>query len=193
MNSLTFRTSDNFKDLVMDVLKSELARACNAQRPIFIQGFPRDVEQAARYEDDIMPIRHAFFINTSEAYSKKHMLQWNKYAARFEDNEEIIHKRRRAFRRDAMPLLENLARKHRVIEVDGNKGGASVFEEADEIFQYWLWQLKSSIASIKKPRLAAETEDQVQQRKKHCTPAEMTMERTFPSVHYSGPTYNGHV
>ena len=37
----------------MDVMKSELARSCNAQRPIFIQGFPRDVEQAVRYEDDV--------------------------------------------------------------------------------------------------------------------------------------------
>ena len=64
-----------------------------------------------------MPIRHSFFINTSEAYSKKHLLQRNMYAARFEDSEAIIHKRRQAFRRDALPLLENLARKHRVIEV----------------------------------------------------------------------------
>ena len=79
--------------------------------------------------------------------------------------------------------------------MDGNKGDASVFHEADEVFQYWLWQLKLDISPIKKPKQAEETEEEIKQRRIESfrSVAELAIEKSFPSVHYSGPTYNGHV
>ncbi|OQV24910.1 putative Adenylate kinase isoenzyme 1 [Hypsibius exemplaris] len=179
-------------DLVLQVLKDNLVKVVAANRPVFIQGYPRDFEQAAKYEDEVAPIRHVLFLNTSEETSKRRLLQRNKLAARFEDSSQIIHQRRETFRREVLPVIDNLRITHRVKEINGNNALEVVYNDARMIFGFWTHRGKIQYL----PKGAREETDPRlkfgSQEKRILTKAEADIEKHFPSVHYHGPIYDGH-
>ncbi|XP_055327682.1 adenylate kinase isoenzyme 1-like isoform X2 [Paramacrobiotus metropolitanus] len=104
-------------ELVMDVLRDMMIKLVAAQKPIFVQGFPRDFAQAVQYEKEIAPLKHAIFVDTTEKTAIQRLVNRNKLAGRFEDEVNVVRLRREAFQRDVLPIVENLLNEGRVQKV----------------------------------------------------------------------------
>ncbi|XP_055327683.1 adenylate kinase isoenzyme 1-like isoform X3 [Paramacrobiotus metropolitanus] len=174
-------------ELVMDVLRDMMIKLVAAQKPIFVQGFPRDFAQAVQYEKEIAPLKHAIFVDTTEKTAIQRLVNRNKLAGRFEDEVNVVRLRREAFQRDVLPIVENLLNEGRVQKVDGNGSMQQTYLQALEVYIKWMrrhWKhINNHNARLDEsnPNYAREIIMREQ------TASEKEAEKSFPTTHYIGP------
>ena len=118
----------------MEVTIQLLENAMNAEieksgeRKFLIDGFPRKMDQALKFEEVVVPSKFTLFFDCDEKTMRERLLNRGKTSGRSDDNEESITKRFRTFVETSMPVVEHFEKEDRVVKVDATKSPEEVYE-----------------------------------------------------------------
>ncbi|KAL2165118.1 hypothetical protein VTH06DRAFT_414 [Thermothelomyces fergusii] len=106
--------------------------ATTGTRKFLIDGFPRKMDQAVKFEEVVCPARLVLFYDCPEAEMERRLLERGKTSGRADDNAESIRKRFRTFVETSMPVVDAFDREGRVIKVDATATPDEVYAATKE-------------------------------------------------------------
>lgn len=127
---VTVQLLENAMREVVEKSKSEAAGGGDKnKKPRFlIDGFPRKMDQAIRFEEAVCSARFVLFFDCPEDELERRLLERGKTSGRADDNAESIRKRFRTFIDTSMPVVDAFAEQGRVVKIDATPGPDEVFE-----------------------------------------------------------------
>jgi len=97
-----------------------------------IDGFPRKMDQALKFEETVCPSKFVLFFDCPEEEMQKRLLKRGETSGRSDDNAESIKKRFKTFVETSMPVVEFFKEKNRLIHVSATKTPDEVYAETKE-------------------------------------------------------------
>jgi len=125
----------------MEVTIQLLENAMNAKieetgdRKFLIDGFPRQMDQALKFEEAVVPSKFTLFFDTDEQTMRDRLLNRGKTSGRSDDNEESIKKRFKTFVETSMPVVEHFEKEDKVVKVDASNSPDEVYSHVREAFE----------------------------------------------------------
>jgi len=104
----------------------------NKPAKFLIDGFPRKMDQAVKFEEVVCPAKLVLFYDCPEEEMEKRLLERGKTSGRADDNAESIRKRFRTFVETSMPVVEYFGKEGRVVKVNATETPDKVFEVTRE-------------------------------------------------------------
>jgi UMP-CMP kinase len=105
-----------------------------------IDGFPRKMDQALKFEETVCPSKFVLFFDCPEEEMQRRLLERGKTSGRSDDNEESIKKRFKTFVETSMPVVDYFASQGRVLKVVATKSPEEVYQETVEKMERRLGQ-----------------------------------------------------
>lgn len=124
----------------MEVTIQLLENAINATieklgtRKFLVDGFPRKMDQALKFEEVVVPSKFTLFFNCSEEVMRKRLLKRGETSGRADDNEESIKKRFRTFVDTSMPVVDMFEKEGKVLKISAEKSPDEVYEDVKKGF-----------------------------------------------------------
>ncbi|KAF3914611.1 hypothetical protein AA313_de0200826 [Arthrobotrys entomopaga] len=112
--------------LLENAMKRNIA---DGKKSFLIDGFPRQMDQALKFEEVVVPSQFTLFFDCDEDTLTKRLLERGKTSGRTDDNPESILKRFRTFKETSMPVVNYFDGQKRVVKVDGGKSIDAVYKE----------------------------------------------------------------
>lgn len=97
-----------------------------------IDGFPRKMDQALKFEETVCPSKFVLFFDCPEEEMEKRLLERGKTSGRADDNLESIRKRFKTFVETSMPVVDYFEEQGRVVKVGATKNKDAVYNETKE-------------------------------------------------------------
>lgn len=98
-----------------------------------IDGFPRKMDQALKFDETVCPSSLVLFFSTTEEVMLARLLERGKTSGREDDNVESIKKRFRTYKEETMPVIEHYSQKGIVAEIDSSPAVDEVYKKASEV------------------------------------------------------------
>jgi len=95
-----------------------------------IDGFPRQMDQALKFEEDVCLSKLTLFYTCTEEIMLQRLLERGKTSGREDDNEESIKKRFQTYQHTTMPVIEHYEKIGKVSKIDGTKSVDEVYAES---------------------------------------------------------------
>ncbi|KAI0792940.1 UMP-CMP kinase [Abortiporus biennis] len=102
----------------------------NGHGRFLIDGFPRKMDQALKFDETVVEARTVLFFSTTEDEMLKRLLERAKTSGREDDNEESIRKRFRVYKEETMPVIEHYSKDQKVVTIDASASIEEVHEKA---------------------------------------------------------------
>lgn len=145
------RKGSQFGDLIKDYIKNGeivpmevtiqlIENAMNEtiekedNRKFLIDGFPRKMDQAVKFEEVVVPSKFTLFFDCSEATMRKRLLKRGETSGRADDNEESIVKRFKTFKDTSMPVVELYEKEGRVVKISAEPPSDEVYQNVRKAF-----------------------------------------------------------
>ena len=106
--------------------------ASTGNKKFLIDGFPRKMDQALKFEEVVCPAQLVLFYDCPEAEMEKRLLERGKTSGRADDNAESIRKRFRTFVETSMPVVDRYESENRVVKVDATPPPDRVYQVTQE-------------------------------------------------------------
>jgi UMP-CMP kinase len=103
-----------------------------------IDGFPRKMDQALKFEETVCPSKFVLFFDCPEEVMQKRLLERGKTSGRSDDNAESIKKRFKVFEETSMPVVDYFEKQGRVVKVQATKTPDEVYKETKGMLQQRL-------------------------------------------------------
>lgn len=98
-------------------------------KKFLIDGFPRKMDQALKFEEAVCPAKFVLFYDCPEQEMMRRLLERGKTSGRDDDNAESIKKRFRTFVETSMPVVDYYEKQGRVVKIDATPKSERVYEE----------------------------------------------------------------
>ncbi|KAF5134182.1 Uridylate kinase [Metarhizium anisopliae] len=114
--------------LLENAMTEALQSNGNATKGRFlIDGFPRKLDQAHKFEESVCPARMVLFFDCPEKVMEERLLERGKTSGRADDNAESIRKRFRTFIETSMPVVDYYEKQAKVVKIDATPTPDQVF------------------------------------------------------------------
>jgi UMP-CMP kinase len=100
-----------------------------------IDGFPRKMDQALKFEETVCPSKFVLFFDCPEAEMQKRLMERGKTSGRTDDNAESIKKRFKVFVETSMPVVDYFDKQGRVVKVVATKSPDGVYKETKALLE----------------------------------------------------------
>jgi len=100
-----------------------------------IDGFPRKMDQAIKFDEEVCESTLVLFFTTTEEEMSKRLLERGKTSGREDDNEESIRKRFHVYKEQTMPVIEYYSKQGKVATIDATATIEEVHEKAKTVVQ----------------------------------------------------------
>jgi len=94
-----------------------------------IDGFPRKLDQAHKFEDEVCQSRFTLFFDCSEEVMLERLLKRGQTSGRIDDNIESIKKRFQTFKETSYPVVEYFRKQGKVVDVVATDTPEAVYEQ----------------------------------------------------------------
>ncbi|KAK4230626.1 adenylate kinase-domain-containing protein [Podospora fimiseda] len=118
--------------LLENAMKDTITSKSQKKARFLIDGFPRKMDQAFKFEEVVCPARLVLFYDCPEETMEKRLLERGKTSGRADDNAESIRKRFRVFIETSMPVVNHYEKEGRVIKVDSTPSPEEVYKDTRE-------------------------------------------------------------
>ncbi|KAH8676054.1 uridylate kinase [Xylariales sp. PMI_506] len=115
-----------------DLDKSGKGQIAGRKGKFLIDGFPRKLDQAHKFEDSVCPARLVLFYDCSEAEMERRLLDRGKTSGRSDDNADSIRKRFRTFVETSMPVVDYFETKGKVIKINAERDPKEVHKDTQK-------------------------------------------------------------
>ncbi|KZV61872.1 UMP-CMP kinase [Peniophora sp. CONT] len=123
----------------------------NGKGRFLIDGFPRKMDQAEKFEQSVCVSSLTLFYETSEEVMLGRLLKRGETSGRADDNIESIKKRFVTYRDQTMPVIEHYEKIGRVAKIDSSVTVDEV-HEASKIAVGKLFETSSTAAAVEAPK-----------------------------------------
>jgi len=106
----------------------------SGNRKFLIDGFPRKMDQAVKFEEAVVKSEFTLFFECDEATMQERLIKRGETSGRSDDNLESIRKRFRTFVDTSMPVVDMFEKEGRVVKVDATKSPDEVYEDVRRKF-----------------------------------------------------------
>lgn len=106
--------------------------ASTGNKKFLIDGFPRKMDQALKFEEVVCPAQLVLFYDCPETEMEKRLLERGKTSGRADDNAESIRKRFRTFVETSMPVVDRYESENRVVKIDATPPPDRVYQVTQE-------------------------------------------------------------
>jgi len=130
-------------EVTVKLLENAMKAALDESRPgegwtdgkgrFLIDGFPRKMDQALKFDEDVCLSSLVLFYTTTEEIMLKRLLKRGETSGREDDNEESIKKRFRTYKETTMPVIEHYQTLHKVAQVDSSSSVDQVYEKGAKV------------------------------------------------------------
>lgn len=104
----------------------------NKKGKFLVDGFPRKMDQALKFEETVCPSKFVLFFDCPETEMEKRLLERGKTSGRSDDNAESIRKRFKTFLETSMPVVDYFESQGRVVSVKATRSKEEVYAETKE-------------------------------------------------------------
>ncbi|KAJ6446250.1 uridylate kinase [Purpureocillium lavendulum] len=118
--------------LLENAMTDALAKGGSSKGRFLIDGFPRKMDQAHKFEEAVCPAKLVLFYDCPEDVMEKRLLERGKTSGRSDDNAESIRKRFRTFIETSMPVVDYYEKEGKVIKVDATAAPDKVFANTEK-------------------------------------------------------------
>ncbi|KAI0646737.1 UMP-CMP kinase [Trametes meyenii] len=125
--------------LLENAMRAELAKPREGEGwaadhgRFLIDGFPRKMDQAIKFDEDVCLSTAVLFFSTTEEEMLKRLLERAKTSGREDDNEESIRKRFRVYKEQTMPVIDHYSQHGKVATIDATATIEDVHTKAKEV------------------------------------------------------------
>ncbi|KAL8675336.1 MAG: hypothetical protein Q9168_000293 [Polycauliona sp. 1 TL-2023] len=122
-------------EVTVQLLENAMTEEINNQkekstgRRFLIDGFPRQMDQAVRFEESVCPSKFILFFDCPEDLMQERLINRGKTSGRADDNAESIKKRFRTFVETSMPVVDHFEKQGKVVKVSAAKGPDEIYAE----------------------------------------------------------------
>ncbi|KAI8922607.1 adenylate kinase-domain-containing protein [Entophlyctis helioformis] len=120
-------------NVTLRLLRSAMERVGECDG-FLVDGFPRQLDQAIAFEDQVAKCKFVLFFDCQEAVLEQRLLERGKTSGRADDNMETIKKRFKTFTDASYPVVEHFMRLGRCIKISSEPPADEVYEEARKHF-----------------------------------------------------------
>lgn len=104
----------------------------NGKHKFLIDGFPRKMDQAHKFEEAVCPARLVLFYDCPEDEMERRLLERGKTSGRSDDNAESIRKRFRTFVETSMPVVDYYDQHNKVVKIKATATPEEVYKNTRE-------------------------------------------------------------
>lgn len=118
-------------EVTVALLENAMKEAIKTEgkRRFLIDGFPRQMDQAVKFEDEVCESRFTLFFECPEEVLLKRLLKRGETSGREDDNMESIRKRFRTFVETSMPVVDYYEKQGRVVRIDSTGTPEGVYAQ----------------------------------------------------------------
>jgi len=102
----------------------------DGQGRFLIDGFPRKMDQALKFDEDVCLSSLILFYTTTEEVMLKRLLKRGETSGREDDNEESIKKRFHVYKETSMPVIEHYSKLNKVAQIDSSPSVDEVYKKS---------------------------------------------------------------
>ena len=113
----------------IELIRTEIERRLSAAKGFLIDGFPRNVEQAAKFEAGVCRASFALWFDLSEDAMVERLIKRGETSGRSDDNLESVRKRIATFNEKSLPVRASFEVDSRLRSVDSGRGLDEVFAD----------------------------------------------------------------
>jgi UMP-CMP kinase len=124
--------------LLENAMTDALKKAGSSKGRFLIDGFPRKMDQAHKFEEAVCPAKLVLFFDCPENVMEERLLERGKTSGRSDDNAESIRKRFRTFIETSMPVVDYFEKEGKVIKLDATPTPDQVFVETKKLLKQRL-------------------------------------------------------
>ncbi|RSL56308.1 hypothetical protein CEP54_008897 [Fusarium duplospermum] len=113
--------------LLENAMTEVIQKSGDKKGRFLIDGFPRKMDQAVKFEESVCPAKLVLFFDCPEDVMEKRILERGKTSGRSDDNAESIRKRFRTFIETSMPVVDHFEKEGKVVKLDATPAPNEVF------------------------------------------------------------------
>ncbi|DBA72571.1 hypothetical protein WJX79_010793 [Trebouxia sp. C0005] len=121
------------QEITIGLLKKAMLKSGSSS--FLIDGFPRALDQAQSFEEQIQPCDMVLFFDCPLDVMEQRLMERGKTSGRSDDNEETIRKRFKTFNEESMPVVEKYASLGKAHKISAVPPPEEVFLEVEKILQ----------------------------------------------------------
>lgn len=133
------------KEVTIGLLKKAMLKS--SSNAFLIDGFPRALDQAQSFEDEIQPCDMVLFFDCPPDVMEQRLTERGKTSGRSDDNAETIHKRFKTFTEESMPVVDKYASQGKAHKISAVPPPEEVFQEVVKILEPVFGDSGNSIAA----------------------------------------------
>ncbi|XP_046567460.1 LOW QUALITY PROTEIN: adenylate kinase isoenzyme 5-like [Haliotis rubra] len=126
-------------DVVLDLLKEAMAANLTKSKCFLIDGYPREMEQGKRFENEIVQCASVLYFDASDETMTSRLLERGKSSGRVDDNVETIKKRLNTFHNQTQPVIDYYKDQGKLVQVKAESGPDDVFVEVKKYMDNQKW------------------------------------------------------
>ncbi|TAQ88392.1 hypothetical protein B7494_g3253 [Chlorociboria aeruginascens] len=115
--------------LLENAMTDVISKSPDKRGKFLIDGFPRKMDQALKFEESVCPSKFVLFFDCPEEEMQRRLLERGKTSGRADDNAESIKKRFKVFVETSMPVVDYFDKEGRVVKVVATKTPEEVYKE----------------------------------------------------------------
>lgn len=120
-------------DTVLGLIKDAMIKTYHDSNGFLIDGYPREVEQGKKFEEQIAPCRAVLYFEVSDDEMTSRLINHGKSSGREDDNVETIKKRLETFHATTTPVTEYYAGKDKLFTINAERRPGTVFMDVEEV------------------------------------------------------------
>jgi len=101
----------------------------NGKGRFLIDGFPRKMDQALKFDEEVCLSSAVIFFTTTEEVLLERLLKRGETSGREDDNVESIKKRFHTYKETTMPVIDHYKKQNKVAEIDSTASIELVYKE----------------------------------------------------------------
>ncbi|KAM7222135.1 uridylate kinase [Rhypophila decipiens] len=114
--------------LLENAMTEAINNGTNPNKKFLIDGFPRKMDQALKFEEVVCPAKFVLFYDCPEEEMERRLLERGKTSGRSDDNIQSIKKRFRTFIETSMPVVDHYEKEGRVVKITATAAPQKVYE-----------------------------------------------------------------
>lgn len=123
------------KKVILERLETDGVDALDEPCRFLIDGFPRQMDQALKFEEDVAVSRFTLFFECPEEVMLKRLLKRGETSGRTDDNIESIKKRFHTFIDTSMPVVNYFDKSGKVVKIHCNQPVDLVYRQVQQVLK----------------------------------------------------------
>ncbi|KAF2454916.1 adenylate kinase-domain-containing protein [Lineolata rhizophorae] len=121
-------------EVTIALLEAAMGRVMEGEgkRKFLIDGFPRKMDQALKFEEAVCPSAFTLFFDCPEDILLERLMKRGQTSGRSDDNAESIRKRFKTFVETSMPVVDFYEKQGKVVKIEATGSPDEVYETVKE-------------------------------------------------------------